>query len=295
MNLKQLKYISVIAKSGSFTQAAKQLYISQPSLSEQVQKFEDEYGIKIFKRSRGRKIELTDIGKVVLDYAQKMTQLEDQLEQQLLNYQSQYDGEIRIGVFLTFFYQPIAKKVGEFRRKYSNLQVKYTILTSQTLLSRLAEGQLDVIFVTEEPSRSFLKRYKLKSKLISSEELQAVINKKNPLSKKAALSWQDFDGQSLMLCSQDSLTYPLLINQLNLNEAKPDVIGYSSQVDVNCQIAQHNLGIGFLSQSSFQSYPDKQNIKACPVFPTIEMQVHMIMPQNSDNEWLNDFVKCISY
>ena len=69
MTLKQLRYVTVIADTGNITEAAKRLFIAQPSLTSAVQELEKEYGITLFENPKT--FELTDQGKVMLEYAKK--------------------------------------------------------------------------------------------------------------------------------------------------------------------------------------------------------------------------------
>lgn len=293
MNLNQLRYILAVAEEGSFTKADEKLFISQPSLSEQVKKFEEEYHVSIFKRSRGRKIELTEAGNIAVKYALEIAQSKRRLEHDLFSITAKHDGKIRIGVFITFFYQAAAEIIKDFQVKYPNIHICYTILTSNSLFKQLIDDQLDLIFITEEPDFKTLQKNKLVTELIACEPFQAIMNVKHHLARKESLTWSDFDKQSIMLCSQDSLSYPLLVAQLQNQHAIPNVIGYSSQVDINCQIARNNLAIGFISRASFDNYNDKAGLKALPVTPEIVMEVHMVYKKNSDNCWLDTFTKFI--
>ena len=80
MTLKQLRYVTVVADTGSITEAARQLYIAQPSLTSAIRELENEYGLVIFKRSK-RGIEVTPEGEEFLGYARQVLEQTDLIDE----------------------------------------------------------------------------------------------------------------------------------------------------------------------------------------------------------------------
>src|SRR4051812_4728298 len=98
MELRQLHYFSEIVKQGSFSKAADQSFVSQPTISNVVKELEKELGSKLFIRTT-RKIELTDTGRLLFHYSENISDSLVQFQAELKDIQSGVKGQIKMGVF----------------------------------------------------------------------------------------------------------------------------------------------------------------------------------------------------
>ena len=96
MNLKQFKYVLVLARTGSFSAAAEELNISQPSLSQYIKKIERDLGIELFDRAGGN-VRLTDAGRVYIDIGRKMLDLEHRMSVALSDLSENKTGSVIVG------------------------------------------------------------------------------------------------------------------------------------------------------------------------------------------------------
>ena len=104
MNLKQALYVKTIAETGSLTAAAKQLYISQPSLSQMLRTVEAESGIALFDRSM-QPLRLTYAGEKYLEAAESMLLTEERLQKQFREIRNEQAGRLRIGISVSRAYR----------------------------------------------------------------------------------------------------------------------------------------------------------------------------------------------
>ncbi|MBR5507704.1 MAG: LysR family transcriptional regulator [Clostridia bacterium] len=143
MNTKQLKYVLVLAREGSFSQAAESLNISQPSLSQYIKKIEQEVGIELFDRS-GSRIRLTEAGKVYVSSGQKILELEHHMEQQFSELVGHKLGRIVIGVspYRSVHYMP--QVVAQFQKKYPGMQLVLEEKMGRELLADAESGAFDL-------------------------------------------------------------------------------------------------------------------------------------------------------
>ena len=97
MTLTQLEYALAIAKFGSFKSAADKRQVSQPALSMQIQKLEDEFGIRIFNR-KGSQLKITSDGELFLERAQEIVAASHRLSEFSSNLNDDFSGEITLGI-----------------------------------------------------------------------------------------------------------------------------------------------------------------------------------------------------
>ena len=100
MNLRDLKYIIAVAETRHFGKAAERCFVSQPTLSGQIKKLEDELGVAIFERT-SRSVEITPVGAAILDHAYQLLEQADVIEQLAQAHQDPLAGPLRIGAIPT--------------------------------------------------------------------------------------------------------------------------------------------------------------------------------------------------
>lgn len=147
MNLKQLKYVIVLAEQGSFSRAAEELNISQPSLSQYVRKIEQELDIELFDRS-GSVIRLTDAGRAYIEAGRKIIDIEHQLLGQFSDLKNNETGSIIIGASPHRSMCILPPVVAAFRKKYPGIQVIIDERVGQELLDKAERGEYDICLTT---------------------------------------------------------------------------------------------------------------------------------------------------
>ena len=143
MTLTQLRYALVLKKHQNFKKAAEQLEISQPALSVQIQKLEDEIGIKLFNRS-GSPIQVTRDGDLFLIKAQEVVNNAKQLTTFAQELNDDYSGSLEIGVIATLapFLVPLFSHA--IQKDYPNLQLVFKEQTTEVIVNGVRSGDLDV-------------------------------------------------------------------------------------------------------------------------------------------------------
>jgi|GEM_PF-1063738 len=149
MNTRQLEYIITVAEEGSISKAAKKLFISQPSLSQYIQKLEQELGAELFKRSSP--LQLTYEGKIYVKMARKILYEENVMKQTLFDIVHDKAGEITIGAgqFNSTCILPCI--VQNFQEKYPYIKVIMKDEIELLLFEMLNKNECDLIFTTMEP------------------------------------------------------------------------------------------------------------------------------------------------
>ncbi len=281
MNLKQIELVVEIAKTRNFTQAAKNLFISQPALSAQIKALEDELGFPLFIRNRKRPIELTEGGRSFVFHAQKVNADLMSMRGALGEFREGGGGEARIGLFLTFGYTCVGKIIEGFRQSHPGIKIFFKIGISSELLDDLKAGVLDVAIVMDSYPGQLPVDKSLSHYLVSQSMLAVIANKNHPLATRSSVSLKDLDGESVLLPSHSSPMRQTLENSMQALDAHPVVIGESSQADAVIQLAASNIGMGFLSMETHGYY--NEPTAAIPIYPTISRDVYFVCNRESRN------------
>ena len=147
MNLKQFKYVLILANEHSFSSAADVLNITQPSLSQYVKKIEKEIGAELFDRTNGD-VRLTDAGRAYVEIGRKMLDLEHQLEEQLSDIAAYKSGTISIGISAhrsVALMPPVVKK---FKQRYPGITLQIIEKRRHELVEAAEHGEFDLVITT---------------------------------------------------------------------------------------------------------------------------------------------------
>jgi LysR family hydrogen peroxide-inducible transcriptional activator len=142
MTISQLKYVLAVAEYQNFTVASEHSFVTQPTLSMQIQKLEDELEIKIFNRSK-KPIQLTEIGakiveqaKIIVDESNRITDIVDQQKGYI-------GGEFKLGIIPTVMPSLLPMFLKTFVKKYPKVNLVIEELTTEEIVKKLTEGHID--------------------------------------------------------------------------------------------------------------------------------------------------------
>mgnify|MGYP003303941265 CR=1 FL=1 len=147
VNLELYRVFYTVAKCGSLTRAAEELYISQPAVSQSIKQLETQLGVSLFNRThRGMELSAQG-GKVIFDKVEAALGLFNEAQVMLSQINSSATGTIRIGASDTIFEYVLADKIVEFHEKYPAVKIELVSDYSPQTLEELKNGEIDVAFV----------------------------------------------------------------------------------------------------------------------------------------------------
>lgn len=153
MNMKQALYFKTIAQYGTITAAAKQLYISQPSLSQTLRQIEDEVGTPLFDRSTSP-FHLTYAGERYLKAVEAMLDIETRLKEEIESIRRDDGGHLRLGISVTRAMQVLPDVIPIFTKAYPNVTIELTEAASASLEGLLQKGQIDLALAALEANEA---------------------------------------------------------------------------------------------------------------------------------------------
>lgn len=196
MEMHQLRYFVAVADSGNFTRAARQCFVSQPSLSQQIQKLEDELGHRLFDRL-GRRAQLTPAGHAFLERARRV--LFDVEDAARAVREQAGDGRLRLGAVPSVAPYLLPELLPELQQRAPNISFEIYEDFRSYLIEEIEGGQLDAAVLSLPPAGK-----KLEIVPLFSEPLLVTMPKDHPLAAQAALRSTDLAGQKLVLLGDSS-------------------------------------------------------------------------------------------
>ena len=177
MTLDQLRIFLTVAEYLHFTRAADALYIPQPAVSAAIQNLETEYGLKLFHRL-GRRIELTEAGKLLSLEAQKILDQVALTERALKELSNLQRGELKLGSSLTIGNYWLPEKISQFQCHYPNININCTLANSEEICLATEAGKFDLGLI-EGDIKADLKEVFYQEK-IGGDRLLIVVGKQHP-------------------------------------------------------------------------------------------------------------------
>lgn len=195
MTLIQLEYIIALDTSKHFAKAAAHCHITQPSLSMQVQKLEEELGVQIFIRTTP--VTTTETGQIVVDQAKKIL-AEARMMQQLIQQEKNIvAGTLKIGIIPTLAPYLLPQFLQAFIKQYPQVRLSIHELTTESIVRQLKNGSLDAGIMATP-----LNIAELKEVFLFNEEFVAYVSRKEKLFNKKYLLPDDIDVHSMWLLEE---------------------------------------------------------------------------------------------
>ncbi len=195
MEIHQLRYFCAIVRAGSFTKAAEQLGIAQPSLSQQIKRLEKNLGSPLFERL-GRSVRLTAAGEGLHTMALGILQQVAEAETRIAALNEGY-ATLRIGVIPTIMPYFIARTIGDFTRRFPRINLQFREETTSQLVQSLQAGEIDLAVVSLPVPKADI----VCSELFR-EELLLVVPRKHRLSGHPLVNLQDLRNERLLLLKE---------------------------------------------------------------------------------------------
>jgi LysR family hydrogen peroxide-inducible transcriptional activator len=196
MELHQLRYFCAVARTGSFTRAAEQLGIAQPSLSQQIRALEKQIGNPLFERL-GRSVRLTAYGETLFPSAVDILQHVAEARSSLAHLQEGVRGKLRVGVIPTIMPYLIAPRIGDFSARFPEVEVQFTEDTTRHLVEQLQSGDLDLaVSALPVPNPDIV------CSELSREPLFLAVSADHPLAKHKSIDVEQLRNERLLLLKE---------------------------------------------------------------------------------------------
>jgi DNA-binding transcriptional LysR family regulator len=246
-----LNAFHAVARSGGFTAAARLLNIGQPTVSMHVSALEAQFGVELFHR-RGRRVELTEIGKELLTITEGLFGREEEAIELLRSAQARETGSLRIGAVRPLDAMEICARV---LQQYPNLRLAVTLTSAPDILQGLLNFEFDAGIIgnpTTDPRffSAFYKRYRI----------NLIVHVDHPLARRRAIRIKDLTEQRVIQRTGGAFDSALKKAGVKIRP----VLETTSLEGVVAAVMQ-GIGVGAISDSGLAGIKSDPNLKVIPV------------------------------
>ncbi len=235
MELHHLRYFEAVARHGHVTRAAQELHIAQPSLSKQIQVLEAELGVVLFDRV-GRRVELTDAGRLLLPYARRALREVLDARTALRQWSNLEQGQVAIGAPPTVGAHLLPRALAAFHKRHPAIALALHEMGAARLAALLEAGTIDLAVISEAlPAFA--------SAELFSEALVVAVAQDHPLAQRTWVSSAELADQPFILFPEG---YELRSRTLQLCRAagfEPQVVLDGGETDTVVRLVAAGLGV----------------------------------------------------
>ena len=217
MNTRHAQLVLAVVREGSFTAAAKSMFITQPTLSHQIRQIEEQLGSPIFIRSK-TSVELTPAGQVYVQAARRILQIETQMNESLSALNGTYEGVLHLGLPDQRADELLPQVLADFYALYPSVRIEAITAPHPELERMLLGGELNMALISGEAENTLLEY-----QLIASDEVVLLASKKTDLAQRipsgSTISLHECAGERFVLPTGNlffSRTYENLLVQAGL-------------------------------------------------------------------------------
>ena len=196
MNLRDLKYLTAVAKYNHFGKAAKACFVSQPALSMQIKRLEFNLGIKIFERTN-KSVRLTEEGKLLVEHAKIILENAEQISLIAKSRTNPFSGELKLGIIPTIAPYLLPHIFPTLKKEFPDLAIYLIEEQTHILLAKLQTGDIDAALLAL-PTRQL----NVNERILFEDEFYLGVCNQHPLVKKKTIKPADIKGINLLLLEE---------------------------------------------------------------------------------------------
>lgn len=277
MTITQLKYVLAVAEHKNFTLAAEKCFVTQPTLSMQIQKIEEELSIRIFDRTK-KPIQLTDIGQKIVNQAQNIVNEADRIQDIVEQQKGFIGGEFRLGIIPTIMPTLLPMFLNNFIKKYPKVKLIIEELNTEEIIIKLNNGHLDAAIAATP-----LMEEKIKEIVLYYEPFVAYIPEGHHHFEKEDIEVSDLNLDEILLL-QDGHCFRDGILNLCKNASKNETSRFkieSGSFETLIKLADEGLGTTLLPYLHTLDLKDSDKLKLRHFKePKPAREVSLIFPKN---------------
>src|SRR5690606_10967457 len=240
MNLRDLRYLIAVADHRHFGRAAAANFVSQPTLSTQLRKLEDELGVVLVERVP-RRVMLTPIGVEIVERARRVVAEIEQMKEAARRSQAPEAGTVRLGIFPTLGPYLLPHVIPGIRRRFPDLQLLLVEEKSDLLLARLRDGRLDAALLAPT-----LHDDQFHAEFLFEEPFVLAVPEQHPFAQRASLNVADLANEDLLLLEDGHCLRQQTLDVCQLSGASEKTEFRATSLETLRQMVAANVGVTLL-------------------------------------------------
>ena len=270
MELHQLRYFVAVAELLSFTKAAARCRVSQPSLSQQIQKLENELGQPLVDRL-GRRVRLTEAGDVFYERAAAVLDALDDARTSVQNGHDWQKGALSVGAIHTVAPYLLPDVVRRLRRRFPHVQIAVKEQLTEELVAACVAGELDVAIVALP-----IAERRVRTEPLFTEKLVAVVPATSELANRKRLSLADVTSQPFVLLNDMHCLGRQTLQLCADRNCTPAVSCHTAQLLTVQELVALGQGVSLVPEMAARRDRDKRRVCRELQGPPIEREIGMI-------------------
>lgn len=249
MSDRRLQVFYTVAKLLSFTKAADVLQMTQPAVTFQIRQLEDQLETRLFDRSHNR-IDLTERGKCAFQYAERIFELYDEMENSVKNMTGEVTGTLRIGAGSAAAQYALMPLIAEFQRRFPAVRIQMTVRAAARMVPMIENSDVDIALIEDTISSKHLT-----GELYATESWQIVTSPNNPLVHETVINAEILKKQHWIMMEEGASNreiVALYLQSLNLEVPDMNVAMEISSLEAIKAAIESTLCIAVLPSSAFQ-------------------------------------------
>jgi LysR family hydrogen peroxide-inducible transcriptional activator len=246
VELHQLRYFCAVAESGSFSRAAEQSHVSQPSLSQQILKLEDELGARLFDRL-GRSVRLTEVGKTFLPRARAVLRELEAARGDVVERKESVGGEICVGVIPTIAPYFLPAQLTFLSRRFPQARVTVVEEITPVLLERLRASVVDVAILALP-----IRGHEFETFPLLKEDLFAALPKKHKFARRTVISLKDLRADDFLLLRDGHCFRDTAVAACDRARLHPQIVFESGQFSSILSMVGAGMGVSIVPEMAVE-------------------------------------------
>ena len=289
MEMHQLRYVVAVSRAGNFSRAAEQCHVSQPSLSQQILKLEEELGERLFERMK-REAKLTPHGEAFLPRAVKILEEVDAARREASDARRLLRGRLIVGVLPTIAPYLLPEVLVTFAEKFPGVEIVVHEDTTARLL-RLAQAYEIDFALASRP----IQDERMEVKDLFTEELRLALPRGHRLTRKRTVRLADLEKEPFIVMKEGHCLGDQVLNFCERRDLKPIINFRSAQLETIQALVRSGVGISLIpamaARSERKDLPEYRSLLA----PKPERKIVAVWPkQRPLSRAANEFLKQIS-
>ena len=255
LNLKQLEAFYLVVKKKSFTRAAEELSVTQPAVTIQVKSLEKSLNLRLIQQV-GRKIQLTESGEFLYQYAEKIFDLVLDANEKMRDFKKLMRGTLRIGTTKNYARYIMPSLLSEFQRRFPGIKVILDEGNSEDMAKSVLEKKNELALI----SQLNLDR-KIKSLFFSTVEFVLVVSPEHRFSQRKSISLRELNGEPVILREKGSGSRAAILRKFQEYGIWPSVITEASSLDFIVGYVKQNKGVSFMFEPDIKEELERGTLK----------------------------------
>ena len=250
--LQQIRILKAVATEKSFTRAAEILYLSQPYISKQMKKLEQNLDVILLNRN-SNKLFLTENGQIFLQYSNRILALCEESCRALIDLKNGDRGNLSVGASQTIGTYVMPKILALFAQNYPQIDLNVQVNSTRLISKQIVNRQIDVAIVGGEVPKNLKKN--LKVDFFVEDQLNLIVSKSHPFAKKKQIKKEDLYHLKFINLNSNSTIRPFVDNilkQKNIDINQLKTVMQLNSIEAIKTAVSLGLGAAFVSSSAIE-------------------------------------------